>query len=348
MASTRKIAKAAGVSVGTVSRVLNNKSGVGEETRRRVMEVAQELNYAPARRMPLPLVSVTHIGLLVRPLGESLTASPFYSDVYHGVEQACSEMRVNLTLGSFVLVDEMVRTLPTLVDDDRVGGLILIGALPAAAVAQLADVSQLPLVLVDNWIAGSQWDSVMLDNTAGTAQATARLIELGHQEITFVSGPNHPSIVERLDGYEQTMRQWQLKPRVVRTPELTVDDGDRAAAEILHNCPQTTAIICSNDLQALGVMRCMLRAGRQIPDHVSVVGFDDIAMAGLTYPPLTTIAVNRNAFGRLAVELLMGRIASPVRPPVRCIMGVTLVERASIGVPQGRVRAQTLAANGRT
>jgi DNA-binding LacI/PurR family transcriptional regulator len=346
MASTRKIAKEAGVSVGTVSRVLNNKSGVGEETRRRVMEVAKDLNYAPAKRMPLPMVNVTHIGLLVRPLGESLTASPFYADVYHGVEQACSEMRINLAMGSLALVDDMVRSLPTLVDDDRVGGLILIGALSAAAIEQLAGVSQLPLVLVDNWIAGSQWDSVMLDNSGGTAQATARLIELGHQHIAFVGGPNHPSIVERLDGYQQTMLRRQLVPRVVRTPELTVDDGERAGAEILQLYPQTTAIVCSNDLQALGVIRRVMRAGRQVPGDISVVGFDDIAMASLTYPPLTTVAVNRNAFGRLAVELLMGRIGSPSRPPVRCTMGVALVERASVDAPRRRVRTPALAADG--
>lgn len=195
MASTRKIAKEAGVSMGTDAQVLYNKSGVGAEMRRRVMEVAKGLNCAPAKHMPLPVVNVTHSGLLVRPLGESLTASPFY-------------------------------------------------------------------------------------------------------------------------------------------------------AEILPLHPKATAILCCNDLQALGVIRTVTRAGRQVPGDISVVGFDDIAMASLTYPPLTTVAVNRNAFGRLAVELLMGRISSPSRPPVRCTMGVTLVERASMEAPCRHMRTPALAADG--
>jgi DNA-binding LacI/PurR family transcriptional regulator len=334
MPSTRKIAEQAGVSVGTVSRVLNNKDGVGDDTRKRVLEVAQELNYAPTKRLPLLVVSTTHIGLLVRPLGENLMASPFYADVYHGVEQICSELRINLSFSSVDSVEGRVRNLPTLVDDDRIGGLILVGAMAPSVVEQLAVASQLPIVLIDNWFQGCRWDSVMLDNAGGVAEATTRLLDLGHTRVVFVSGPDHPSIVERRAGYFDAMRQHNLPPQVIYVPELGIGEGDGAAEEIVKTLPETTAVICSNDMQAFGMMRRLAQLGYHIPEDMSVIGFDDVSMATLTFPPLTTISVDRIAFGRLAVELLMSHVQSPGRPPVRCTMTVSFVNRASVGSPR--------------
>jgi DNA-binding LacI/PurR family transcriptional regulator len=334
MPSTRKIAKEAGVSVGTVSRVLNNKDGVSEDTRRRVMEVAQELNYAPTKRLPLPVVSTTHIGLLVRPLGENLMASPFYADVYHGVEQICSELRINLSFSSVDSVEGRVRNLPTLVDDERIGGLILVGAMAPSVVQQLSAASQLPIVLIDNWFPHCRWDSVMLDNAGGVAEATERLLDLGHSHVVFVSGPDHPSIVERRAGYLDAMQRRRLPPQILYVPELGIGEGDGAAEEIVKLLPETTAVVCSNDMQAFGMMRRLAQLGYRMPQDMTVIGFDDVSMATLTFPPLSTIAVDRIAFGRLAVELLISRVQAPWRPPVRATMAVSFVDRASVGTPR--------------
>lgn len=334
MPSTRKIAEKAGVSVGTVSRVLNNKDGVSDDVRRRVLDVAQELNYSPAKRLPLPVVNMTHIGLLVRPLGENLMASPFYADVYHGVEQICSERRINLSFSSVDAVEGRVRNLPTLVADERIGGLVLVGAMAPSVVERLAGASQLPVVLIDNWFPDYRWDSVMLDNAGSVAHATERLVDMGHTEIVFVSGPDHPSIVERRAGYSAAMQRHGLSVQIIYVGELGIGEGDAAAEEIAKNLPGTTAVICSNDMQAFGVLRRLAQLGYQIPGDISVVGFDDVSMATLTFPPLTTIHVDRIAFGRLAVELLMSRVQSPGRPPVRCTMAVNLVERASVATPR--------------
>jgi DNA-binding LacI/PurR family transcriptional regulator len=307
---------------------------VGDDTRRRVLEVAQELNYAPTKRLPLPIVSTTHIGLLVRPLGENLMASPFYADVYHGVDQICSELRINLSFSSVDSVDGRVRNLPTLVADERIGGLILVGAMAPSVVQQLASSSQLPVVLIDNWFQDCLWDSVMLDNAGGVAAATNRLLDLGHTQIVFVSGPDHPSIIERRGGYLDAMQRCKLPPQVIYVPELGIGEGDGAAEEIVKTLPHTTAVICSNDMQAFGVMRRLAQLGYHIPEDMSVVGFDDVSMATLTFPPLSTISVDRIAFGRLAVELLISRVQAPGRPPVRCTMAVPFVNRASVGVPR--------------
>jgi DNA-binding LacI/PurR family transcriptional regulator len=336
MPSTRKIAEQAGVSVGTVSRVLNNKNGVSDDVRRRVLEVAQQMNYAPIKRYPLPMVSTTHIGMLVRPLGESLMANPFYSDVYHGVEQMCSDLRINLYFSSVDSVEGRLRNLPVLLDDERMGGLILVGAMAPSVVEQFAEIRQLPVVLIDNWYADCHWDSIMLDNAAGVIQATERLIELRHRQIVFVSGPDHPSIVERRAGYAGAMQRHGLPQQVVYETGLGLDEGNAAAEEIVKTLPGATAIICSNDMQAFGVMRRLAQLGCHVPEDISVVGFDDVSMAMLTYPPLATVHVDRIAFGRLAVEMLLSRVQSPGRPPVRCTMSVKFVERASIGPPSSK------------
>ena len=130
MATVRQIAREAGVSIGTVSRALNKKSGVGEETRRRILAIAQELSYAPPKPSPLATSIVTHLGLLVRPLPEGMEANPFYADVYHGVEQICRASHVNLSFSSLDIVDGRIHSLPPLVNDERLRGIVLVGALP--------------------------------------------------------------------------------------------------------------------------------------------------------------------------------------------------------------------------
>lgn len=330
MASARKIAKAAGVSIGTVSRVLNNKAGVSDDTRRRVMEVAHSLNYALPKRLPLSMTTVTHVGLLVKPFLEtSILANPFYADVYHGVEQACSDYGIQLAFNVLDIADENLRKLPTLLGDERIGGLILIGALPRAVVEALGRASSAPYVLVDNWAPDLPGDSVMLDNVGGMSAVVEHLMARGHRQILFVSGPEHPSIVERRRAYEEVLARRHLQPQVIETPDLGIRDGEVAADMLLENHRDATAVVCSNDMQAVGVMRRLVQEGIHIPEEMAVSGFDDVQMASFVQPALTTVHVDRAAFGRLAVELLLGRIHSPQRPSVRCTLGVQLVVRAS-------------------
>jgi LacI family transcriptional regulator len=334
MASTREVAQQAGVSIGTVSRVLNNKPGVSEPTRLRVLAVAQELSYIPPRHQSFPFSAVTHLGLLVRPMAEDLTANPFYADVYHGVEQICRQLRITLSFSSLDFNGDRLRSLPPLTNDERIKGVILVGAIPPAVVEAVVASVQLPAVLVDNWFPRCAWDAVMIDNPTGANMATEYLITRGHRRITFISGPDHPSIVERRSGYEETLRRHHLTPAVINVAGLDAADGKSAVGELLQRWPETTAIICSNDTQALGVLRKLKELGYRVPEDFSLVGFDDISLAQFTSPPITTIRVDRHALGRSAVELLLGRISVPHRPPIKSIIGVTLVERASACQPR--------------
>jgi LacI family transcriptional regulator len=334
LATVRQIAHEAGVSIGTVSRALNRKSGVSEKTRQRILAVAQELSYIPPKRLPFSASTVTHLGLLVRPLGEDVLANPFYADVFHGVEQICRQAHVNLSFSSLDIVDGRLRSLPALVNDERLSGIVLVGALPQAVVESVVASARLPLVLVDNYFPQCAWDAVMVDNAHGVRLATELLVSRGHRHIAFVSGPDHPSIVERRMGYEEVMRRHNLSPMIVKTPDLGLHEGEIAAVKLLEQAPETTAIICSNDMQTIGALKKLQELGYKVPDDFSLVGFDDINLAPLTSPPLTTVHVDRYALGRVAVQLLLGHINTPDRPAVKSIVGVTLVERASVCQPR--------------
>jgi LacI family transcriptional regulator len=164
--------------------------------------------------------------------------------------------------------------------------------------------------------------------------ATELLISRGHRNITLLGGPDHPSIVERRAGYEEALKQHDLVPTVVTCAGLDLADGEQAAVELLRQAPETTAIVCSNDSQATGVSRKLRELGYKVPDDFSLVGFDDINLTQLTSPPLTTIRVDRRALGQIGVQLLLGRINTPKRLATKAIVGVTLIERASVCPPR--------------
>jgi LacI family transcriptional regulator len=333
LATVRQIAREAGVSIGTVSRALNKKSGVGEETRRRILAIAQELSYIPPNHLPHS-TSVTHLGMLVRPLPEDMQANPFYADVYHGVEQGCRASHVNLSFSSLDVVVGRLRSLPPLVNDERLRGIVLVGALPQEVIERLLDFVPLPIVLVDNYVPQRPWDAVMTDNAHGTRLTTELLVSRGHRHIALINGPDHPSIVERRMAYEEVMRQHNLSSMIVTMPDLGSAEGEMAVVQVLAQAPETTAIMGSNDMQTIGALKKLQELGYKVPEDFSLVGFDDITIAPLISPPITTVHVDRLALGRIAVQLLLGRIHNPDRPAVKSIVGVSLVERASVSSPR--------------
>ena len=337
----RKVAESAGVSIGTVSRVLNSQPGVSEMTRERVLAAVQELNYLVPKRVPIIRSQVTHLGLLILPLQPDPLTNPFYTDVYHGVEQSCREAHINLSLCALDIAGDRLRSLPALTQDDRISGIIMVGAIPLPVLEELScelmarrGRNRFPFVLANNWFAGCPWDAVVIDNAAGVTLALESLFKWGHQQIAFIGGPRHTSILERTAAYEKVMQQHGLNPRIIRASGLDPQDGECAVDELLRSSADATAILCANDSQAIGAMRRLKELGHAVPEDFSVIGFDDIHMAELTLPRLTTVRVDRRTLGRIAVELLSGQLSAPERPTVKSIVGVRLIERDSVARPR--------------
>ena len=151
MVTIREVADKAGVSIGTVSRVLNNKSGVSEPTRRHVFNVTQELGYIPHMRVPLSTTRLTHIGLLIRPTEQPLTSDPFYGGIFHGIERTCQESHISTSFSTLDIKNSRLRRLPAMISDERINGIVLLGALPYDIVKEIDIAAQTPIVLIDNY-----------------------------------------------------------------------------------------------------------------------------------------------------------------------------------------------------
>lgn len=340
MVTIREVAEKAGVSIGTVSRVMNNKSGVSKQTRNRVIEISQQLGYDPNKRVSLTTSQISHLGLLIRPTEQPLTSDPFYGGIFHGAETACQENHITVFFSTLDIVNGHLRKPPTMMDDDRIRGLVLLGALPLEVVKRINKLTDLPIVLIDNYFPDCPWDSVMIENLRGAYSATEHLIINGHKNITMMSGADHPSILERQDGYSRAMNEHHLIPHIIKTNSqppgdgLSPPDGEMGIVDIIEQVPETTAVFCSNDNQAIGAIIKLQQLGVKVPQDISIIGFDNIITGNYTTPPITTIHVDRASLGKLAIQLLINRINNPKRGIIRTIVGTKLIERASVSKPR--------------
>lgn len=348
MVTIRDVAEKAGVSIGTVSRVMNNKSGVSKRTRERIIEISEELGYSPHKRVSLTTTQITHLGLLIRPTEQPLTSDPFYGGIFHGAEKTCQEFHISVSFSTLDIVNSQLRRPPAMINDDRISGIVLLGALPYKVVQEIDQAVDLPIVLIDNWYPNCAWDSVMIENIMGAYSATKHLIINGHKKITMMSGPDHPSIVEREEGYKKAMEEHKLPPLILNAKSrppgdgLSPSDGEIGIVRILEESPETTAIFCSNDNQAIGAIMKLHEMGIQVPKDISIIGFDNIITCRYITPPLTTIHVDRTSLGRIAIQSLINRINNPERAIVKTIVGTKLVERASIGKPREKIHYEKI------
>jgi LacI family transcriptional regulator len=331
-----KITEQSSVSLSTVSLVLRDKPGVGSDTRQRVLEVARDLGYIPKKRTSPYTPVLANIGLILKSDPDHVPQpNKFYSHVVAGIEMACRRQNANL-LYATVTVDEdsYPLALPRLlVEEDSVDRLLLVGASLTETLAQVIDRLPVPVILVDACARSGAYDAVVSDNFAGAHQAVTHLIRHGHRHIGLVgSHPNaYPSVEEHRSGYTQALEDCDISGRyvaechIINTKEIV-----EAATVLLHRSPRITALMGVNDEVAITVMDTARNLGRPVPDDLSVVGFDNIDLAGCVSPSLTTIHIDKIEMGRLAVQLLANRIEHPEASPVRAVVCPRLIERSSV------------------
>jgi LacI family transcriptional regulator len=321
------VAARAGVSVATVSRVLNGKEVVREETLRQVLDAAKALSYVPnvAARSLSNRRSQT-IGIVLPDVhGE------FFSEVIRGVDVAARAARYHILVsGSHSDLGEVLEVLETM--RGRVDGLIVMA--PDAALASLHESlpSGLPLVLLNSTADGR--DAITIDNYGGAQAMMRHLAGLGHERIAFIKGPaQNADARERLRGFRDAMHG--LGVPATRSLELagdfTEESGHRAARKILKLEPRPTAIFAANDSMAVGALAALAEAGLEVPREMSVTGFDDIPIARYVAPPLTTIRVDIADLGRRAFGLLLGAIEQPAAAAGRrdCLNTALIIRKSS-------------------
>jgi LacI family transcriptional regulator len=327
MATIREVAELAGVSISTVSHVINETRYVSPEAQARVWDAIEKLNYHHNRLASSLRNQKTHaIGVLL-----PNNANPFFADILAGVETACYAFGYNFIMGN--ANDDPERELSYLktLISRQVDGVLLISTGAHEAALQLLSQRMIPVVMVDR-TGEIQADAIHTDNALGGWLATTHLIERGHRRIACITGPEFlTSSLERVVGYKQAMHAAHLtiRPEWVVAGDFHQESGLQAVQRLLQLEERPTAIFACNDLMALGALCGLHEAGLSVPDDVSLVGYDDIPMASYSVPRLTTVHQSGQELGNLAVKRLVERLNNPALPFRQDVLPVHLVERQS-------------------
>lgn len=322
------VARAAGVSRMTVSRVINDKGEISPATRQRVLEVIEELDYRPSSiARGLATRKTTTIGLVVPDI-----ANPFFSDLACGVaDRAYSEGYNVFLCNTHENLHRELHILDSLVEQ-RVDGLMLCSSRLPDEMLRKALRRHSAAVLVNRRLADSDVGTVVLTDKQGAGTAAMHLLGSGHRAIGFLAGPaNSYSGRQRAEGFRAALSAAGVSynPAWVRHCSSGMEGGRETALEMLAQHPELTALFCYNDLVAVGALQACTILGRRVPDDVAIVGFDDIPLAGLINPPLTTCHVPRVELGDRAVELLLEGIAGRAEECTEIALRPELVVRAS-------------------
>lgn len=331
------IAKQCGVSISTVSLVLNDKPGVSQETRSRVLEVAAELQYPINPPCPSGNGSnLTTVGMVVKTdPDQPPQANPFYSKVILGIEDACRRSGINLLFATLP-VDEKNRPVdaPSILYNDMVDGLLMVGTFVDETIATISKKHFLPMVLVDGYSDSESFDTAVSDNFHAAYQAVKFLIEKGHHHIGLAGGENncYPSLIERRDGYFRALKDHEISETYTANFNINKSPGYQEIFNLLKENPQITALFCVNDDVASAAIRAAHDLGKNVPEDISIIGYDDTYIAAGSHPALTTMHVDTIALGRAAVHLLSLRVENPDSARMTLTIHSNLVERDSVGL----------------
>ncbi|MBN1874527.1 MAG: LacI family DNA-binding transcriptional regulator [Anaerolineae bacterium] len=325
MPTQRDIADQLGVSVTTVSLALRGDPQISDEMQSRVRAFAAQIgyDYHPRRHSSSDTTQIAYVAHR-----DASGVGSFYSAILQGVEQGCSIHGVALY---FVLIEDTDSAYNLLSDYD-LDGLLLVGAMSAQIVKRFKTLG-LPIVLVNNNLPALELDRVLIENEYSVYAAVKHLAAWGHQRIALIYGPlDHTSFYERLSAYHKVMQELQFEEIVLNIQQVDVDTAERAMISHLHNKGVNfSALLTCNDKAAIGAIRALQIYDARVPEDVSVIGFDDIDMARVIQPTLTTLHVYRGLMGETAVQMLLERIENPARPPCAMTISTTFVERESVG-----------------
>lgn len=324
------VARMAGVSVSTVSHVINNTRTVRPETRESVLAAIERSGYTPNTiARALVTASTRSIGLAI-----PVVTNAYFTDVIHAIETEAGISRYTLLLVDSredpALELQAVRALR----ERRVDGMIVAPAAdPQRRALDYLTANAVPTVLIDR-LASADFDQVGPENEESTATLVGHLAGRGHRRIAMVTGlPGLTTTDERLAGYRLGLTRAGLRP----DPALVAGGGSQpeparlAVHRLLAQPDPPTALVVSNNLMTIGALRALREAGRRVPDDVALTAYDDFEWADLVTPALTTMAQPRFDLGRVAVQLLMSRLAEPDQPPRTVRLAPQFMHRESCG-----------------
>jgi LacI family transcriptional regulator len=342
----RTVAREINLSPTTVSLGLRNDPSIPLETRERILAAAEKLNYSYTPRASRRRANaLKQIAFLQHTYGDvPVVANPYYGRILTGAESACRNNQANLNFIVLRLDHAANDPLPDALRS-KLDGVLAVGAYPKPIVERLIEEIKLPIVLVDNTFPDINHDSVMADDFGGAYQAVQHLIQLGHERIIVITGrhpEDHlvpPSYHERYRGYLTACQDAGCASRPLSIIPEEINIMIESGRAILHTWlkplldvpPRPTAIFCTGDHYANAILISLDNLAMRVPAAISVASFDDINIASMLIPSLTTVHVYKRAIGRVATERLLARINGDDTPRQSITVGTQLVVRNSTG-----------------
>lgn len=332
MATLKDIAGKAGVSLATVSRVLNEDASlsVGKETKERIMNIAQEMNYKTLKRKSLQSKrKVAKVGLVYWYSEEQELADPYYLSIRLGIEKASFNREIELV--KFYKSDQTFRSS----NPEELDGLIAVGKFSSQDIVDFKRWTE-KLVLVD-FSPSEEVDSVVVDFRKAMIEVLQSLITLGHDRIGYIGGHEYLQDDQKIkDERETTFIEYlslyhQFNENYIWTGKFTAEDGYTLMNKALKLKNGPTAFILGSDSMAIGAMRALHEQGVQVPEQVSIVGFNDIEMSKYLQPSLTTVQVHTEFMGESALDLLFDQISSKREISKKIVIPTKLLIRESSG-----------------
>jgi len=333
-ARIQDVARLAGVSTATVSRALANPERVSPEARARVSEAIAEIGYVPNPAARTLRSQKSRMVLVVLPNLDNI----FFSKILRGIEEALFEAGYGMIIGDLDGSPDKEAHFAAFASAGQVDGALLLnghlfgqtrdGKGPAMK-------TNVPLVALCEAIPGADIPQIEVDNRAAARRMTQYLVSIGHRRIAYVCGPADNVLErERFRGYRDGLREEGIAfdPALVLPGDYTLDAGTAAGHAIAGQRTRPTAVFCSNDEMAMGLMRSLVSAGIRVPEDISVAGFDDIEFAAMAEPSLTTIRQPRRELGRTGAHVLVDVLQGRPAPP-RVRLKTELVVRASTAPP---------------
>lgn len=326
------VAREAGVSTATVSRCLNTPDRVIDTTRERVLSAIERLGYTPNFAARVMAVKRTHtIGAIIPTMENAIFARGLQA-----LQEELAEAGVTLLVATSNYDSEREERQIRILLGRGVDGLVLIGEARGAAAYELIQRRGVPFVLVWTWRPDSPWPCVGFDNRAAARALAERVLDLGHRRIAMIAGITHDNdrAASRVEGVREALaaRGVALDPRWLVEAEYQIDAGAVAARRLLSLDDRPTAIICGNDVLAAGAMLAARRMGLKVPGDVSITGFDNIDLARLLDPPLTTVHVPHRRMGHTAAKMLLTLRDPGARSESICFQ-TEIVKGASLAPP---------------
>jgi LacI family transcriptional regulator len=330
----KQVAQRAGVSISTVSHVINNTRTVSQDVRQRVQGVIDEMRYIPSAVARSLKNDQTHtIGVLV-----PNSSNPYFAELLRWIEEAAFRRGYNIILCNAHGDAHKQAAYLRLLMEKRIDGLVLVASGADDEQHLLLRHESVPIVQLERALPGLDADVILAGQEEGAWQATRHLIGLGHRVIACVSGPaDLPRTRERLAGFLRAMADAGLAvaPDHIVHEEFTSAGGHAAFTRLLAGPQRPSAVFVTSDLMALGGLCAAGELGVRVPQQLSVVGYDDIGGAGYASPPLTTIAPPKCDMAKLAIEQLIDRIKGSAAALRSTALGSRLVVRASTAAPAG-------------